>query len=131
MQGPLALVGRILLSAIFVMAGVMKIPNFASTQEEMARHGMPVPAVFLVGAILVELGGGLSVLVGWKARWGALLLAMFLVPTTLIFHFDFSDAAQSAMFIKNAAIMGGLLYVAAYGPGWLSVDMWRALRQGA
>ncbi len=116
------LIARILIAAIFLMAGTQKVFDFSGTQQYMASKGMPLTALFLVGAILAELGGGLSVLLGLKARWGATALFLFLIPTTLIFHTEFSVQLQVIMFMKNLAIMGGLLMVAYFGPGPVSID---------
>ena len=73
-------------------------------------------------SVRLELGGGLSVLLGYKTRWGALALVIFLIPTTLIFHTKFSDPVQVIMFMKNLAILGGVLMIASFGPGPLSLD---------
>jgi putative oxidoreductase len=123
----LALAGRVLLSAIFLMAGAAKLANYTGTAEMMTKHGMPAVPFFLVAAALVELVGGLAVLVGYKARFGALALALFLIPTTLIFHNFWGVSGKEAEeqmqhFMKNVAIMGGLLMVAAQGPGEWSLD---------
>jgi uncharacterized membrane protein YphA (DoxX/SURF4 family) len=122
-----ALVGRILLSVIFLMSGVNKIFDFAGTQAYMAQAGMPYTALFLVGAIVFEVVGGLSLVLGYKTKWGAVLLIVFLIPATLIFHRFWSvppEMAQMQMinFLKNIAILGGLLQVAAFGPGRFSLD---------
>lgn len=124
-----ALLARILLAAIFIMAGLSKIGGFSGTQAYMAFRGMPATAFFLVCAMLVEIGGGLSVLVGYKARIGAFLLFLFLIPATLIFHTALGGAfpaeqvqLQQAMMMKNLAIMGGLLAIAVHGAGGLSLD---------
>jgi len=117
-----SLIGRVLLCAIFLMSGMGKITDPAGTQAYMASHHMPYTAVLLVGAILLELGGGLSLLLGLKARWGALALVVFLVPTTLIFHTNFAERLQVIQFMKNLAILGGLLTLAAFGPGPISLD---------
>lgn len=118
-MGIVALLGRVLLALIFVLSGLHKISNFSGTQQMMADHGMPYTPVFLIGAILVEVIGGLSVLVGYRARIGATVLALFLIPTTLIFH---SGAAEQVNFMKNLSIIGGLLMVAAHGSGSVSLD---------
>ncbi|RMG94678.1 MAG: DoxX family protein [Deltaproteobacteria bacterium] len=126
-------VARTLLALIFVASGLAKIPGWDRTAAMMAAEGMPWVPLFLVGAIVVEVLGGLSVLFGYRARWGALALAAFLVPTTLIFH-DFWTFAgmerqiQMIMFMKNLSIMGGLLFVAATGAGPFSLD---ARREGS
>ena len=121
------LVGRALLSSIFIISGWGKITGFSGTAAYMASKGMPIPDVLLVAAIIIELGGGLMVLLGWKARWAALAIFLFVIPTTLIFHaFWAVDAAQvqnqMINFMKNIAIMGGMLYVVAYGSGPCSLD---------
>lgn len=122
MQKFIPTLGRIFLSVIFLMAGLNKITNFAGTQKYMAAYGIPLTAFFAVCAIILEIAGGLSVLLGYKTRWGAFALVIFLIPTTLIFHTKFSEQIQVVMFMKNMAILGGLLLLASFGPGPLSVD---------
>jgi putative oxidoreductase len=122
-----ALAGRILLAVIFIISGFGKLTAFAGTAGYMASKGLPMVPVLLVLTILVELGGGILLAVGFKARWAALALFLFLIPTTLVFHkFWGIDAAQAQMqqtqFLKNLAIMGGMLYVFAFGPGAYSAD---------
>jgi putative oxidoreductase len=117
MRTYLPLFGRILLGLIFVMSGITKITGFEATQQQMASQGMPLTAILLVGAIVVEILGGLSVILGLWARAGAVALFLFLIPATLIFHTDFSQQTQVIMFLKNLSIMGGLLLVAAFGSG--------------
>jgi putative oxidoreductase len=116
------LAGRLLLAYIFVVAGYGKIVGFAGTAGYMAKYGMPMVEVLLVGAIIVELVGGLMLAVGWKARWAALAIFLFVIPTTIIFHPVWADPGQAIQFQKNLAIMGGMLYVAFMGPGRLSLD---------
>jgi putative oxidoreductase len=99
------------------MSGMTKITGFEATQQQMAAQGMPLTAVFLVGAIVVEIVGGLSVILGLWARVGAAALFLFLIPATLIFHTDFGEQTQVIMFLKNLSIMGGLLLVMAFGSG--------------
>jgi len=122
MQRFTSLIGRVLLAAIFLISGVRKVINFTGTQQYMAAHGLPLTAFLLVGAIILELGGGLSVLLGYRTKWGAWALIIFLLPTTLIFHGNLSDQVQQIMFLKNAAILGGLLLLLGQGPGPLSID---------
>lgn len=129
MQKFLPLFGRVLLALIFIIAGFHKITGFGGTAEMMAGRGLPLPEVLLVATILIELGGGLMILLGWHARWAALAIFLFLIPTTLIFHAYWSvDPSQPLMvknqmnqFMKNLAIMGGMLYVVAYGSGPFSL----------
>jgi putative oxidoreductase len=121
------LTGRVLLSLIFIISGWGKLMNFSGTAAYMASMGMPMPHVLLVPAIIIELGGGLMLLLGWKARWAALAIFLFIIPTTLIFHaFWAVDAAQAQNqmihFMKNITIMGGMFYVMAFGSGPCSID---------
>jgi putative oxidoreductase len=122
MQNFIVLLGRVFLSSIFLTSGLKKITSFGGTQQYMEGNGMPIAALFLVGAIILEVFGGLSVLLGYKARWGAFALVVFLVPATLIFHTQFSDQMQMIMFMKNISILGGLCMVMSYGSGSLSID---------
>ncbi len=119
--------GRILLSQIFLISGVMKIVQWSQTEAMMAKKGMPAVPLFLVGAIFCELVGGLSLLLGYRARLGALLLFLYLIPTTLVFHSFWhyqgpEHVEQMHNFMKNIAIMGGLLMITSLGAGWLSLD---------
>lgn len=122
-----ALVGRILLALIFIIAGFGKITGYAATAGYMAAKGLPMVGVLLPLTIATELGGGLLLAIGWKARWVALWLFLFLIPVTLVFHrFWGIDPAQAQSmqihFMKNLSIMGGMLMVLAFGPGAYSVD---------
>jgi putative oxidoreductase len=118
------LAGRIALGLLFVVSGFGKITGFEGTAGFMASKGMPMAELLLVGAIAVELVGGLMLVAGLKARWAAAAIAAFLVPTTLIFHSPVGPEAQAQMtqFLKNLSILGGMLYVAVLGPGAWSVD---------
>lgn len=115
------LISRVLLSALFIMSGINKILNPVATQQYMASFGMPLTGLFLVAAIVIELGGGLSVLLGYKARWGAIALVIFMIPATLIFHTNFADQMQTIHFMKNLAILGGLLMIIQYGSGAIAL----------
>ena len=122
-----ATAGRGLLSVIFLLAGVMKFVNWQQTAEHMAAKGMPLVNVLLPIAAAVEVLGGLSLLLGLRARVGALVLFLFLIPATLIFHNFWAhsgaeQANQMMHFMKNVAIMGGLLMVVGLGSGPLSLD---------
>ncbi len=121
------LAGRLLLAYIFVVSGFGKIGNFAGTAKFMAAKGMPMAEVLLVGAIVIELVGGLMLAVGWKARWAAWAILGFTLIASFVFHPYWSMPAdqvyaQTIQFNKNLAIIGGLLYVAFTGPGKLSLD---------
>ncbi|MER3417266.1 MAG: DoxX family protein [Chloroflexota bacterium] len=120
-------VGRALLTLIFVFSGIGKIFSWEQTAHFMASKGMPWVPFFLLGAIALETIGGLCILVGYKARFGALTLIVFIIPATIIFH-DFWNVegmerqTQMIMFMKNLAILGGLLLILGYGAGPLSID---------
>ena len=119
--------GRVLLSLVFLLSGIGKIGNWDGTAGYMASVGMPMVTLFLVGAIVLEIGGSLSVILGFKARWGALALIVFTIPTTLIFHnywaMEGADAFNNqVMFMKNLAMSGGLLLIMVHGAGPLSLD---------
>jgi putative oxidoreductase len=121
------LAGRALLALIFIVSGFGKITGFAGTAGFMASKGMPMAEVLLVGTIAVEFLGGLMLLVGWKARWAALAIFLFIIPATLIFHNPAGLTGQEAQnqminIMKNLAIMGGMLMVFAFGPGAWSLD---------
>jgi putative oxidoreductase len=116
------LIGRILLVLIFLQSGIGKIENFQGTAQYMASHGMPYSNFFLVGAIFFELVGSITVILGYFARFGAVLLLIFLIPTTLIFHNIFVDPKMMIHFIKNVSMFGGCLLLLSGGPGRLSLD---------
>lgn len=121
------LVGRILLAQIFLASGLNKIGAWEQTAGYMASKNMPLVPLFLVAAILFEVGGGLSVALGYKAKLGAAALIIFLIPASLIFHNFWTyqgieQQVQMIMFMKNLAIMGGLLLVIGLGAGPLSLD---------
>jgi putative oxidoreductase len=116
------LLGRILIAIIFLQSGMDKIMNFSKTAGFMVSKGMPMAEVLLVPTIIIVLGGGLMLLFGWHARWAALAMALFLIPTTLIFHpyWAYPEAQQVNQFhhfFKNLAIMGGLFVIVGMGPG--------------
>ena len=122
MQDSGSLLSRLLISAIFIYAGLGKIFDPTSTMGYMKSTGMPAVRFFLVMAIIFELAGGISVLIGYKARLGALGLIVFLIPVTLIFHNNFSDQTQLIMFMKNMAILGALIAIVINGSGGMSLD---------
>jgi len=120
--GPL--LGRILIALIFVMAGFNKITGFEGTVGYIASKGLPLPEMLAIGAIIVELGGGLMLIAGWYTRWAAAAIFVFTAMTAVLFHNFWAmppDEAQNQMisFMKNISIMGGLLYVMVYGNGYI------------
>jgi putative oxidoreductase len=122
-----ALIARVLLVALFLLSGFSKIGGFAGTASYIASKGLPLPQLGAVIAIVVELGGGLLLLSGWKARPVALILAIFTVIVAVLFHAYWSDTDPAARmndfinFWKNVSIAGGFLMVFAFGPGRYSV----------
>ena len=124
----LLLLGRILLAAVFLVAGLRKIMAPAATAGYFAKLGMPMAEVMVWVAIIIEVGGALMLISGWKSRYAALVIALFVLIATFMAHrfWTISDAAQYGNqlnhFLKDFAIIGGLLFVAACGPGSLSVD---------
>ncbi|PLC02775.1 DoxX family protein [Variovorax sp. RO1] len=126
-QDTLALIGRVLLAALFVPAGFGKLMGFAGTVGYISSVGAPLPQVAAVIAIVVELGLGLLLLVGFKTRVSAIVLAIFTVAAAVLFHNYWGMPADKAfvnqlMFFKNIAIAGGLLAFAAFGAGRFSID---------
>jgi putative oxidoreductase len=127
-DGAILLLARILIAALFLSACIGKLTEPAGFAAYLASDGLPNTPVLAILAGLVELVGGLSILFGFKARWGALLLVAFVIVATAIAH-RFWVAAdptvhmnQQIHFMKNLAIIGGLLILYAHGPGRLSVD---------
>ena len=127
--GVLALLGRVMIAAIFLLSAVgKKIPDFSETAAYMASEGVPIPKIMLGGAIVFLIAGSLSIGVGFKARIGATLLLVFLLLATYFFH-DFWTQAdpmlkqeQTIHFMKNASMMGAMLIIIAHGPGLMSID---------
>jgi len=126
-QNRIALVGRILLGLMFVMSGFGKIAGFEGTAGYIASRGLPLPEVLAALTIVVELGGGLLLLLGLFSRWAGLALAVFSVLAAFLFHNYWSADAASYMsqyinFWKNISIAGGMLLVSAFGPGSISIE---------
>jgi putative oxidoreductase len=126
-QDVAALVGRLLLAALFIPSGFSKLTGFAGTVGYIASKGLPLPEVGAAIAVAVELGVGILFAIGFKARWMALILAVFTLAAGILFHnYWAADAAQKMMqsinFWKNVAITGGFLMAFAFGPGRYSLD---------
>ncbi len=121
MKDIIDLIGRIFISSIFLYQAVVNILEVVSVKNEMIEYNVNrINFLFAMGIVLMILGG-LSVLVGYRAKLGALLLLIFLIPSTLTYYFDFSDELQQQMFIRNIAIIGGLLMIVANGSGKYSI----------
>lgn len=120
------LLARILIAQIFLLSGVGKIGGFAQTAAGMADKGLPMAEVLLVVTIIIEIGGSLMILFGWRARIAALLLFLWMIPVTFVFHNFWAmpenmKMVQQIMFQKNLVMMGAMLYIVAFGPGPFSL----------
>jgi len=118
----IAVVGRALLASLFLMSGLSKLGTAAATTSYIASAGLPLPSLAYLLTVVVEIGGGLTLLVGFQTRLAASVLALFAVTAAVFFHNNFADQNQAIHFIKNFAIAGGLLQLAASGAGRLSLD---------
>jgi putative oxidoreductase len=122
-----AVVGRILIALIFVRAGINKFGSIDATAAQMAKSGIPLSNIMVFGAIMMELGGGLLLMVGLFARWAALALFFYTLTLALIFHAywavpDAQVRGQAAFFFGHLSMMGGMLVVVAFGAGAYSLD---------
>ena len=115
----LALVGRLFIAVLFLASAFGKITNFDGTLQFMESHGMPAVNLFCVAAIAVEALGAVALILGYKTRWGAAGLAVFLVAATWVFH---TAPDQRIQLLKNIAILGGLFNLIAHGPGDISFE---------
>ena len=118
----LAAAGRVLIAAIFLMSGFSKAADPASALGYIDSAGLPFPALALAGAIAIELLGGLALVVGYRTRLIATVLALFSLVTAFTFHANLADQSQFINFFKNVAMAGGLLQIVAFGGGSLSLD---------
>lgn len=116
------LVGRVLLSILFILSGFAKLTAISGTAGWFASIGLPFPTLTTIVVGLVELLGGLAILVGFKTRIAAILLAVFTLAATAIAHLDFADQMQVLMLQKNLGLVGGFLLLAAVGAGSISID---------
>ena len=130
LQGAVTVLGRVLLGTIFFMAAVgNKIPHFSQTAKVMGDVGVPAPEFMLVGAIVFLVAGSLSVILGYKARIGAVLVLTFLVLASYYFHPFWklegqAQQEQMIQFMKNLSMMGAMLFIVANGSGPMSLDSW-------
>ena len=121
------LIGRILISVVFLLSGFGKLSSFGASAAFLASKHFPIPSAMLAGAIIVEIIGGLCLIFGFKARIAAFIMFLYLIPATIIFHNFWAMLGAARMdnqghFLKNLAIMGGLLMISSFGPGRLSLD---------
>lgn len=118
----IAAAGRVLLALLFLVSGLSKLGAAEATQGYIASAGLPLPALVYALTLAVEVGGGLLLLVGFHAKPVAGVLALFTVAAAVFFHHNFADQNQAIHFMKNLAIAGGLLQIAASGAGRVSLD---------
>lgn len=123
----MALFGRVLLALVFLLSGIGKLRGFDGTVAYISSVGLPLPSVLAALALALEIVAGVALILGYRTRWAALALAAFTLVAAFLFHNFWSmpeqaQVMQQIMFLKNLAIAGGLLMVAAYGPGAWSVD---------
>ena len=134
LSGPISLASRVLIALIYLLSAVgNKIPNFSSVAEYMASENVPFPQLMLVGGIVFLITGSLSIITGFRARWGAVLLLVFLILATYFFHdfwnFEGQEAQQQMIqFMKNLSLMGSMLFILANGPGAWSLGRRAATR---
>ena len=119
--------GRAMLAVIFIAAGIDKLASYAGTEAYMESAG--VPGMLLPAVIALEIGGGAAVLAGFGARFAAILLAGFTLLAAIVFHSDFSQPMQSILFMKNVAIAGAFLLLAANGPGYWAINTRNRLKE--
>ena len=127
LQNPLALAGRLLLAVLFLPAGIGKLTDFAGTVDYISSVGLPMPQVAAALALVVEIVGSVALIAGYGTRLAAIVLAVFTLVASFFFHAYWALPAdqqmiQQLLFFKNIAVVGGLLTVAAWGPGAWSVD---------
>ena len=114
--------GRLMIGLPFAMSGLGKLAAFGQTTAMIAAAGLPVPPLAYVVAVAVELGGGLLLVAGYQTRLVATALALFSIATAVSFHNNFADQNQMIHFLKNVMMAGGLLQIAAFGAGAISLD---------
>jgi len=114
--------GRLLIGLPFAMSGLGKLAAVGPTTEMIRAAGLPLPPAALAVAVIIELGGGLLLIAGFRGRIVAAVMALFALATAVSFHSNFADQNQMIHFLKNVMITGGLLQIVAFGAGALSID---------
>src|SRR5258707_13988862 len=122
MNSYLPFFGRVLIGLPFAMSGLSKLAAYGPTTEKIAAVGLPLPPLAFAVAVAVELGGGILLIAGFRTRLVAVALVLFSLATAVSFHSNFADQNQMIHFLKNIMIAGGLLQIAAFGAGALSID---------
>jgi len=121
----LPFLGRLMIGLPFVLSGLGKLAAYDATTGMISAAGLPFPPLAFAVAVAVELGGGVLLIAGYRVRVVAIAMAVFALATAVSFHNDFADQDQMIHFLKNVMIAGGVLQIAAFGAGALSVDNWR------
>jgi putative oxidoreductase len=127
----LPLVGRVLIGAPFVMSGLGKLAAYTATVGYIGAVGLPLPPLAFLMAVLIELGGGLLLLSGYRVRFASLVMAVFCIATAVFFHRNLADQNQMIHFLKNVMMAGGLLQITYFGAGAFSLDGRVASRLGS
>ena len=122
----LPFVGRLMIGLPFAMSGMSKLAAYGATTGMIGAVGLPFPPLAFAVAVAAELGGGVLLIAGYRARFAAIALAVFSLATAVSFHNNFADQNQMIHFLKNLMMAGGLLQIAAFGAGALSLDNRRA-----
>lgn len=135
-ESAVPLIGRILISSVFLVFGVLKITTFGYYVGLASERGLPLPAAAIVAAAALEILGGLAILAGVQVRAVSWILFVYLIPTSILFHNYWAlkgalRATMEAHFFKNMAIMGGLVFLARSGAGGYSIDALRAAKDRA
>jgi putative oxidoreductase len=117
-----ALLGRLLLSVIFILSGVQKLMDFSGTVAFMGVEGLPVPALAAIVAVIVECVGGILLIIGYQTRPTGMVMAVWCIATALVAHRDFGNPDQMIHFLKNVALAGGFLQLVAFGAGAWGID---------
>ncbi|GLS18180.1 LysR family transcriptional regulator [Labrys miyagiensis] len=118
----LPFVGRLMIGLPFAMSGLSKLGAYGATTGMISAVGLPFPPLAFAVAVAVELGGGLLLIAGYRTRTVAAALALFALATAVSFHANFADQNQMIHFLKNVMMAGGLVQIAAFGAGALSID---------
>ena len=118
----IALAARICLSLVFFKAGISHLTGFSGFVELISGQGLPLAGLLAAGTVVFQLLGAISLLIGYKANIGSILLIVFLIPASLLFHNPIADPSQINDFLKNVGLIGGLLMVVYAGAGALSID---------
>ncbi len=121
-QSPAALAGRILIALIFLLSGIEKFVHFAPTLGYMQKAGLPFPELLVIASGIIETAAALAIMAGWKTRWAAAALFLWMIPVTWVFHNPSGGQEPMAHFMKNVSISGGLLMLYAFGPGGISIN---------